>query len=189
LTPKLVRPKRSGDDRGWFSETYNVRRYKEAGIDVAFCQDNHSFSREPGVIRGLHFQAPPTAQAKLVRCVRGSIWDVAVDIRRGSPSYGRWVAAELSAGNGIQIFVPIGFAHGFVTLEPGCEVEYKVSDFYDPRTEGGVIWSDPALAIPWPLNGHTPTVSGKDMVLPVLADLDSPFHFDGEPLAEQGVLT
>lgn len=134
------------------------------------------------MIRGLHFQRPPSAQAKLVRCVRGAIWDVAVDIRRGSPTYGRWVAAELSAETGEQFYVPVGFAHGFVTLQPNVEVEYKLSDFYDPDAESGVIWNDPTLAISWPLDGRPPIVSDKDRQLPTLAALESPFSFDGDPL-------
>src|SRR5277367_5874425 len=134
---RLLKMKRNQDERGWFAETYNRKQYLELGIDVAFCQDNHSMSRAPGVLRGLHFQRPPHAQAKLVRCVRGRIWDVAVDIRAGSPTYGRWAGAELTADNGLQLYVPTGFAHGFVTLEPDTEVEYKVSAFYDRGSEGG----------------------------------------------------
>ena len=140
-------------------------------------------SRAAGVLRGLHFQRPPHAQAKLVRCVRGRIWDVAVDVRAGSPTYGRWVAAELSADNGLQLYVPIGFAHGFVTLEPAAEVEYKVSDFYDPACEGGLAWNDAALGLPWPLPAGGPVVSDKDRVLPDLAAFESPFDYDGVPLA------
>ena len=120
---KLIQPRRFGDDRGWFCETYNSAKYAAVGVAVDFVQDNHSLSRSPFVLRGLHFQAPPHGQDKLVRCVRGRIWDVAVDVRRGSPTYGKWVAAELSADNGRQLFVPVGFAHAFLTLEPDCEVE------------------------------------------------------------------
>ena len=176
---KLVRPRRFGDDRGWFSETYNAERYPALGVAVTFVQDNHSMSRDVGVLRGLHWQAPPFAQAKLVRCVRGRIWDVAVDARRGSPTFGQWVAAELSADNGHQLFVPVGFAHGFVTLEPDTEVEYKVSAPYSPGHEGGVIWNDPALGLPWPLDGRTPILSPKDEVLPPLDMGTSPFDYDG----------
>ena len=176
---KLIRPRRFGDDRGWFSETYNADRYPALGVPVTFVQDNHSMSRDVGVLRGLHWQAPPFAQAKLVRCVRGRIWDVAVDSRRGSPTFGQWIAAELSADNGHQLFVPVGFAHGFVTLEPDTEVEYKVSAPYSPEHEGGVIWNDPALGLPWPLDDRTPILSPKDEVLPTLAEATSPFDYDG----------
>ncbi len=179
---KLIQSRRFGDERGWFSETYNQDRYAAAGIDCVFVQDNHSMSRDVGVLRGLHWQAPPNAQAKLVRCVRGRIWDVAVDARRGSPTFGRWVAAELSSDNGHQLFVPVGFAHGFVTLEPNSEVEYKVSAPYAPESEGGVLWSDPALALLWPLPPGGPILSPKDEVLPLLSPEASPFDYDGHPL-------
>lgn len=179
---KLIRPRRFGDERGWFSETYNRERYAALGVDVAFVQDNHSMSRDVGTLRGLHWQAPPHGQDKLIRCVAGAIWDVAVDARAGSPTFGRWVAAELTAENGHQLFVPVGFAHGFVTLKPGTEVEYKVSAPYAPAAEGGVIWNDPALGLPWPLDGHTPTLSAKDEVLPPLSETTTPFTYDGHPL-------
>ena len=178
----LIRPRRFGDERGWFMETYARERYAALGIDCGFVQDNHSMSRDTGTLRGLHWQAPPHGQAKLVRCVRGAIWDVAVDARRGSPTFGQWVAAELSADNGHQLFVPVGFAHGFVTLQPDTEVEYKVSGLYAPQAEGGVIWNDPGLALPWPLDGREPTLSAKDVVLPLLNEADSPFDYDGRPL-------
>ena len=180
---KLLKPKRFEDPRGWFSETYNRNKMSDLGINVQFVQDNHSLSRPVGVLRGLHFQAPPHGQVKLVRCVRGRIWDVAVDVRAGSPTYGRWVGAELTADNGFQLYVPVGFAHGFVTLEPDTEVEYKVSAFYDRDSEGGLIWNDPALALPWPLQSDGPVVSDKDGLLPKLAELKSPFGYDGVPLA------
>lgn len=178
----LIRPKRFGDERGWFSETYNRPRYAALGITCTFVQDNHSMSRDTGVLRGLHWQAPPYGQDKLLRCVRGRIWDVAVDARRGSPTFGRWVAAELSADNGHQLFIPVGFAHGFVTLEPNTEVEYKVSAPYAPESEGGVIWNDPVIALPWPLSGQEPTLSSKDRTLPRLSPEMSPFDYDGRPL-------
>lgn len=178
----LVKPKRFADDRGWFSETYHQARYAELGIEDVFVQDNHSFSVSVGVIRGLHFQTPPHAQAKLLRCIRGRIWDVAVDIRKGSPSFGHWTAAELSAENGEQLYVPTGFAHGFVTLEPHTEVVYKVSNLYAPEADGGIAWDDPALGLPWPLPETGPIVSGKDATLPTLARFDSPFPYDGRPL-------
>ena len=178
---KLIRPQRFGDERGWFSETYNRERYRALGVDVAFVQDNHSMSRDVGTLRGLHWQAPPQGQDKLVRCVRGAIWDVAVDARAGSPTFGQWVAAELSAENGHQMFVPVGFAHGFVTLRPDTEVEYKVSGLYAREAEGGVAWNDPALALPWPLQGK-PILSAKDQVMPPLDEATTPFRYDGRPL-------
>lgn len=179
---KLIRPRRFGDDRGWFTETYNRDRYAAMGVDVTFVQDNHSMSRDVGVLRGLHWQAPPHGQDKLVRCVAGAIWDVAVDARRGSPTFGRWVAAELTADNGHQLFVPVGFAHGFVTLRPDTQVEYKVSAKYAPECEGGVVWNDPGLALPWPLDGRQPTLSAKDPLLPALSEETTPFDHDGRPL-------
>ena len=179
---RLLEPKRFGDERGWFAETYNQQKLAEAGIDTVFRQDNHSLSRPIGVLRGLHFQAPPCGQVKLVRCIRGRIWDVAVDVRAASPTYGRWVGAELTADNGRQLYVPIGFAHGFVTLEPDTEVEYKVSAFYDRDSEGGLIWNDPALNLPWPLPPGGPILSDKDLLLPTLGAFKSPFEYDGVPL-------
>ena len=181
MVVRLISTKRFGDERGWFTETYNQEGFAKLGIHDVFRQDNHSMSAEPGVLRGLHFQRPPHAQAKLVRCVRGSIFDVAVDVRKGSPTYGKWFSAVLSAENGKQLYVPIGFAHGFVTTEPFTEVQYKVNALYAPSAEGGVIWNDPSLAIPWPLPPGGPSLSPKDIVLPTLAELDSPFAYDGEP--------
>jgi dTDP-4-dehydrorhamnose 3,5-epimerase len=182
LTVQLIKPQRFGDERGWFAETYNERKYASLGITARFRQDNHSLSRPQGVLRGLHFQRPPRAQAKLIRCVRGAIWDVAVDVRQGSPTYGEWAAAQLTAENGFQLFVPEGFAHGFLTLLPDTEVEYKVSDFHAPECEGGVIWNDGTLELPWPLEGRAPVISEKDSCLPPMADFVSPFAFDGGPL-------
>jgi dTDP-4-dehydrorhamnose 3,5-epimerase len=180
----LLKLKRFTDERGWFTETYNERQFLAAGIATRFVQDNHSLSRRVGVLRGLHFQTPPHGQAKLVRCVRGRIFDVVVDVRRGSPTYGRWVGAELSAENGEQLLVPIGFAHGFLTLEPDTEVIYKVSDFYAPECDGGIRWNDSTIAVAWPLaEGARPQLSAKDEALPLLADFDSPFAYDGNPLA------
>lgn len=148
----------------------------EAGIDLDFIQDNHSLSAERGVVRGLHFQAPPHAQDKLVRVVRGRILDVAVDIRRGSPNYGRFFSIELSAENGLQLLVPKGFLHGFATLEPNCEVLYKVTDVYAPDCEGGVIWNDPDLGIDWGLADDEVVLSDKDKLLPGFKDFESPFE-------------
>lgn len=180
---RLVTPKRFGDHRGFFAETYSRRAYAACGVAVEFVQDNHSLSAAVGTVRGLHFQAPPHAQAKLVRCGRGAIFDVAVDIRRGSPTYGRWVGATLSAENGAQLFIPAGFAHGFATLEPDSEIVYKCSDYYAPETEGALRWDDPALGIDWPLTGRA-TLSEKDAVAPLLADLQSPFTYDGDASAK-----
>lgn len=180
---KLISPRRFGDERGWFVETYNSEKYALLGVGVQFKQDNHSLSRSPWVLRGLHFQTPPRGQDKLVRCVRGRIWDVAVDVRKHSPTFGQWVAAELSAENGHQLFVPVGFAHGFLTLEPDTEVEYKVSDLYAPECDGGLVWNDPTLAVAWPLGGAAPLLSDKDTRLPTLAEFDSPFVYDGDPLS------
>jgi dTDP-4-dehydrorhamnose 3,5-epimerase len=179
--PLLYTPNRFSDDRGWFSETYNQRRMQQAGLTVDFVQDNQSFSAQAGTLRGLHFQAPPHAQGKLVRAVRGAILDVAVDIRKGSPTYGHAVTAELTADNGRQLYIPIGYAHGFVTLSPDTEVAYKVTDFYDKASEGGIIWNDPDLAIEWGLNGSEPHLSAKDQLLPLLASFDSPFTYAAHP--------
>lgn len=179
----LFRAPRFGDARGWFMETFSEARIAAAGIDARFVQDNQSFSAFEGTIRGLHFQRPPRAQAKLVRCVRGSIMDYAVDIRRGSPTYGEYVEARLTAEGGEQLFVPVGFAHGFVTLEPDVEVAYKVTDVYAPDCEGGVIWNDSTVNIDWPLPASGAVLSGKDERLPSLAEFDSPFEYRGQPLA------
>lgn len=180
---QLIYPKRFGDARGWFTETYSVPKFHELGIHCAFVQDNHSLSVPAFTLRGLHFQTPPHGQDKLVRCIRGRIFDVAVDVRRGSPTYGQWVGAELSAENGHQLFIPIGFAHGFLTLEPDCEVTYKCSDVYAPAHDGGIRWDDPAININWPLpSSALPELSTKDAVQPLLADFDSPFAYDGNPL-------
>ncbi|WP_058323888.1 dTDP-4-dehydrorhamnose 3,5-epimerase [Sinorhizobium sp. GL28] len=179
----LLRPKRFGDDRGWFSEVYNEKTFSGHGIDDRFVQDNHSLSVPVGTLRGLHFQTPPFEQAKLVRCIRGRIFDVAVDIRRGSPTFGRWVGAELSAENGHQLYVPVGFAHGFVTLEPSTEVTYKVSNLYSPENDSGILWNDSQIGIEWPLpQGIQPILSSKDARQPLLRDFDSPFEYEGAPL-------
>jgi dTDP-4-dehydrorhamnose 3,5-epimerase len=181
----LFQPRRFGDDRGWFCETYNEKTFAAAGLGVRFVQDNHSLSRPVGVLRGLHFQIPQCGQDKLVRCVAGAIFDVAVDVRKGSPTFGKWVGAELSAENGRQLYIPIGFAHGFVTLKPDTEVVYKCTDFYAPAHDGGLRWDDPDIAIAWPLPaGVLPTLSDKDEKLPHLRDFDSPFAYDGVPLGE-----
>jgi len=169
---KLVRPRRFADSRGYFVETWQRQRFGESGIDTDFVQDNASFSRLPGTIRGLHFQRSPAAQAKLVRVVRGAVLDVAVDLRRGSSTFGRSVSATLTAEGGEQLFVPVGFAHGFCTLEPDTEVAYKVSAFYSPKHDGGIIWNDPEVGIDWPLQGRDPVLSDKDARLPRLSEID-----------------
>lgn len=179
---KLLVPRRFGDDRGWFSETYNARRFAEAGIASAFVQDNHSYSAQRGTVRGLHFQAPPFAQAKLVRVLRGSIFDVAVDIRRGSPTFGQHVTAILTAAEGSQLFIPIGFAHGFCTLEPDVEVAYKVDQYYSPEHDLGLRWDDASLGIDWPVGSDDAVVSDKDRSHPRLCDL--PAYFTEEAARE-----
>lgn len=181
--PRIIAAQRHGDARGWFAETYSEARFAALGIDTRFVQDNHSRSAPAWTLRGLHLQRPPQAQAKLVRCLHGRIFDVVVDLRAGSPDYGRWTATELSAAEGQQLFVPAGFAHGFLTLEPGCEVAYKVSAPYAPACEDGVAWDDPAIAVAWPLPpGQAPELSAKDRTLAALAAFDSPFGYDGHPL-------
>jgi dTDP-4-dehydrorhamnose 3,5-epimerase len=174
----VLTPRRHGDARGWFAETFSARAMAAAGLPVDFVQDNHSFSAAAGTLRGLHFQRPPHAQAKLVRCTRGAIRDVAVDIRRGSPTLGAWVAVELSAQNGRQLLVPEGFLHGFVTLTPDTEVQYKCTAFYAPEAEGAVRWDDPDLGIDWGLAGQAPQLSAKDAAAPAWRDLDSPFVWE-----------
>ncbi len=171
----LLEPPRFSDARGWFSEVFSTRAFVEAGVVGPFRQDNQSFSVRTGTVRGLHCQIGTHAQGKLVRVLRGRIWDVAVDIRHGSASYGRHVAAELSAANGQQLWVPVGFLHGFVTLEPETEVFYKVTADYDRASERGVVWNDPDLALPWPVAGEA-VLSDKDVALPRLAECDPWFH-------------
>jgi dTDP-4-dehydrorhamnose 3,5-epimerase len=172
---KIVTPKRHGDARGFFSEVYSRAGWRAAGLDLDFVQDNHSFSAPAGVIRGLHFQTAPFAQDKLVRVVRGRILDVAVDLRRGSPSFGRHVAVELSAENWRQLLVPVGFAHGFCTLEPDCEVLYKVTNVYSPAHDRGLAFDDPALGIAWGVDPAKAVLSEKDRKHPRLAALGPQF--------------
>lgn len=174
---KLVVPKRFGDNRGFFVETYKRAAFLDAGIDADFCQDNHSMSADVGTVRGLHFQTPPFAQAKLVRVVRGRILDVAVDVRSGSPTYGKHAAVELSADNGWQLFIPPGFAHGFCTLEPNSEITYKVSAPYAPNNDAGILWSDPDLKIAWPVSVDAAVLSDKDRAQPRLKNILAPFVF------------
>lgn len=173
---KIITPPRHGDQRGFFSETWNQEAMREAGIDASFVQDNHSLSGPVGTVRGLHFQSAPFAQDKLVRVSRGRILDVAVDLRRSSPTYGQHVAVELSAENWRQLWVPVGFAHGFCTLEPDTEVQYKVTAPYAAANDHGVLWNDPDIGIDWPVSGTQALLSPKDLKQPRLADL--PVWFD-----------
>ena len=172
---KILTPRKFGDSRGFFSEVYNRRTLAEAGIDTEFVQDNHSLSACRGTVRGLHFQTPPHAQDKLVRVVRGSVFDVAVDLRRGSPTYGQHVGAVLSAEAWNQILVPVGFAHGFMTLEPDTEIVYRVSDFYAPDHDEGLLWNDPTLGIRWPIPEEEAMLSDKDRGQPGFAGFVTPF--------------
>jgi len=176
---KLLTPKKHGDGRGFFSETYNRRTLLDHGIDTSFVQDNHAFSAEKGTVRGLHFQTPPHAQAKLVRVLRGAILDVVVDIRTGSPTFGQHVSAVISAKDWNQILVPVGFAHGLITLEPDTEVLYKVSDHYSPEHDKGLLWNDPALGIDWGIRDEEAILSEKDRRQPRLAELPAYFHYEG----------
>lgn len=173
---KLITPPRFKDPRGFFSETWNMGRFADAGIPGSFIQDNHAVSSELGVLRGLHCQVGRNAQGKLVRCVRGAIYDVAVDARQGSPTFGKYVAAELSADNWTQIWVPAGFLHGYCTLTVDTEVIYKVTGAYDKTAERGVIWNDPEIGIKWPVPADRVILSDKDQVLPRLRDLPALFH-------------
>lgn len=179
--PQIIVPQRHMDDRGWFSETFHEQRLQELGITCRFVQDNFSKSRLKGTLRGLHFQSPPAAQAKLVGVLSGRILDVAVDLRRESPTFGNHVAAELSAEAGRQLYIPVGFAHGFMTLEDNTLVMYKVSDYYAPTHDSGIRWNDPDLAIAWPMGAEV-SLSDKDRQLPPLKGFESPFEFDGNPM-------
>lgn len=171
----ILSPARFGDARGFFSESWSRKRLADAGIDIDFVQDNHSVSAKAGTVRGLHFQSPPHAQAKLVRCGRGALYDVAVDIRRGAPTYGQWVGAELSAENGRQLLIPAGFLHGFVTRTDDTEIIYKCSDYYAPDCDGAVAWD--SVGIDWGLTGD-PVLSAKDAAAPRLTDFATPFVYE-----------
>jgi len=171
----LVTPRHFSDGRGFFEETFRANQYEDGGVFGPFVQDNHSLSEEPFTLRGLHFQIAPHAQAKLVRCTRGAIFDVAVDLREGSMTYGQSISIILTAANRKQLYVPTGFAHGFLTLEANTEVQYKVSDYYDPKCDHGVAWDDHDLSIEWPLDGHEPILSDKDRQQPNLRDLQVSF--------------
>jgi dTDP-4-dehydrorhamnose 3,5-epimerase len=174
---KRLLPRRFADSRGFFAETWNAKRMRDAGLDLDFVQDNHSYSATAGTVRGLHYQAPPMAQTKLVRVARGAIRDVAVDVRRGSPTFGRWVAEELSAENGVQLLVPRGFLHGFVTLVPDTDVLYKVDAPYAPDCDGGVRFDDPELAVDWGIDPADAVLSEKDAAAPLFRDFATPFVY------------
>lgn len=175
----LLEPRRFNDARGYFSETYRAEWLAAAGFRGDFVQDNMSASANRGTVRGFHFQTPPAAHDKLIRVTRGGILDAVVDLRRGSPAYGRSFAAELTAENGRQLLIPKGFGHALCTLEDDTHVAYKLTGYYAPKAEGGLLWSDPALGIKWPVGVEEAIVSEKDLVLPRLADFDSPFEFEG----------
>ncbi|WP_424942561.1 dTDP-4-dehydrorhamnose 3,5-epimerase [Aliiroseovarius crassostreae] len=174
----VITPKRFGDDRGFFSESWNKERLAEHGLTLEFVQDNHSLSRQVGTVRGLHYQTPPHAQAKLVRCGRGALLDVAVDIRKGSPTYAQWVAVELNEDNGKQLLVPEGFAHGFVTLRPDTEIVYKCTDYYAPNCDRAIAFDDPDIGVDWGITRDTAVLSDKDAEAPKLSDADTPFIWE-----------
>lgn len=171
-----LEPRRHHDERGWLCEVWQRTQLESQGIHIDWIQDNQSYSAKAGTLRGLHFQTPPMAQAKLVRCLRGKVFDVSVDLRVGSPGFGAWVGVELSAENGRQVLVPPGFAHGYLTLVDACEVLYKVDAPWSPEHERTLAWDDPDLAIAWPDLGHPPILSERDAMAPVLASLGSPFR-------------
>ena len=179
---KIIDPDCFGDNRGWFMETYSTEKYAEIGIDTVFVQDNQSMSAKKGTLRGLHFQINPMAQAKLVRCTKGAVIDVAVDIRKGSPTYKQWVSVELSEENKRQFFIPRGFAHGFLTLTDYVEFEYKVDNLYSKECDRGIRYDDPSINVDWGglLNGMEPILSEKDMTSPLLEDSDANFIYEGE---------
>lgn len=172
----IVEPAIFGDHRGWFMETYNDANFFEAGITINFVQDNQSFSANKGTLRGLHYQLNPKAQSKLVRCTRGAIYDVAVDIRKGSPTFANWFGIELTAENKKQLLIPRGFAHGFMTLTDDVEVQYKVDELYSPECDKGIIWNDPEIGIEWPMD-IKPILSAKDEKAPLLMDAEKNFSF------------
>jgi dTDP-4-dehydrorhamnose 3,5-epimerase len=183
MSVTVFRPRRFVDDRGWFCEVFNARHFASITGDITFVQDNVSYSRDRGTLRGLHFQTSPFAQAKLVRCLKGRFLDVVVDIRKGSPTFGHSLSYELSADKGDQIFVPIGFAHGLVTLEPDTEIGYKVSNYYSTDHDRGLRWDDPTLNIDWHMPSGGPYLSPKDQGLPLFKDFESPFFYGGTPMA------
>lgn len=172
----VIEPKVFGDHRGWFMETYSIAMFKDNGIDIRFVQDNQSFSASKGTLRGLHYQLNPKAQTKLVRCTKGAIFDVAVDIRKESPTFGKWFGIELTADNKKQLLIPKGFAHGFMTLTEDVEVQYKVDELYAPECDRGIIWSDPTIGIEWPIN-IKPVLSAKDESAPLLSEAENNFFY------------
>lgn len=174
----IIEPRIFGDHRGWFYESYSKIKLLDQGLDCEFVQDNHSYSAQKGTLRGLHFQLEPKAQAKLIRCTRGAIWDVAVDLRRGSPTYKKWVAVELSAENKKQFFIPRGFAHGFLTLTDDVEVQYKTDEYYSPEHDRSIAYDDPEINISWGI--ETPILSAKDSNAPFLCDSDVNFVYQGD---------
>ena len=175
---KLITPRYFSDARGWFSETWTKPKMAAAGLDFDFMQDNHSFSSQTNTLRGLHYQAPPFAQAKLVRVGRGAVLDVAVDIRMGSPTYRKWISAELSAENGAQLLIPEGFLHGFLTLQPDTEVLYKVNAPYSGDADGAVHFDDPTLAVDWGVSTADVVLSNKDAAAPCFAGFHNPFTYE-----------
>jgi dTDP-4-dehydrorhamnose 3,5-epimerase len=175
---KVLVPDRHYDERGYLCEVYRRTNLLEAGIDAEFVQENHVYSRLPGTVRGLHFQIPPRPAAKLVRVIRGGILDVAVDLRKGSPTFGQSVAEELTADNGKQLFIPEGFAHGMCSLEPDTEVVYKATAYWDPELDRGIYWDDPELGIPWPVGSDNVVVSAKDRAQPLFAEIETLFEWD-----------
>lgn len=174
----VITPRRFSDDRGFFSESWNKRNLADHGLTMEFVQDNHSLSKEVGTVRGLHYQSPPHAQGKLVRCGKGALFDVAVDIRKGSPTFGEWFGIELSFENGKQLYIPEGFLHGFVTRQPDTEIIYKCTDFYSAESDGAVRFDDKDLAIDWGIDVGQAILSPKDDAAPTLAEFDSPFVFE-----------
>jgi len=186
--PQLLVPKCHIDSRGQFSEIFHEGRLHDNGITARFKQDNLSVSRRAATLRGLHFQLPPAAQAKLITVVKGRVLDVALDVRRGSPTYGEYVATELCSQTMHQLYVPVGFAHGFLTLEDDVVVMYKVSDYYSPKHDSGIRWNDPDVAVDWPKLADKVTISDKDRGLQLLSEFDSPFAYDGQPLAPLSIV-
>ena len=182
--PRVIVPKRHVDDRGWFSETFHEKRLRDIGISCHFVQDNQASSKRAGTVRGFHFQLPPAGQAKLVSVLRGRILDVAVDVRRGSPSFGKYISSELSADSRRQVYIPVGFAHGYISLEDDVLVMYKVSNYYAPAHDGGIFWNDPDIAFPWPFADSEIITSDKDRRLPLLKEFTSPFDYDDRPLED-----
>jgi len=171
----IIEPKILGDHRGWFTETYSKEKFKELRIKIEFIQDNHSFSAQKGTLRGLHFQLNPKSQTKLIRCTRGQILDVAVDLRKGSPTYRKWVAVALTEHNKKQLLIPKGFAHGFITLTDNVEVQYKVDEYYAPKYDRSIRFDDPEIGIEWGI--EKPILSEKDVIAPLLKDSDADFYY------------